>query len=95
MGFTIKPEYQSLPWSSISPDTGDPLCTCTLCGGLIGTPDGAPLWDAHDEFCNECPICEGPFRLFDPENNREQRFHKRCFEQVTIYLQENGKENVT
>ncbi len=79
----LKPLVADLPWSMISPDAGGPLCTCALCGDVIGAPDHDPRWDGHDEDCPSCGLCEIPVRLFKDEGRGgELRFHPKCFKQI-------------
>lgn len=84
----IKPEYLYLPWSTKSPNEGDPDCTCTLCAEVIGCAEDDPLWELHNADCLGCFVCEFPVRLFKTEyyttgeRTVEQRFHVKCFEKI-------------
>lgn len=92
--FVLKPQYAgSIRWSSRgtcgNPGCTDPECGCSFCGAPIGVSEDDPRWDAHDEWCSDCPLCRDqvPTMLFRGEGKatEQAQFHLNCFERIVHF----------
>lgn len=67
-------DARQILWFTDSPDEGDPRCICSWCRERIEErPGGEDDLDDPDEH--------GGIRIWDSQN-REARFHDRCFTEV-------------
>ena len=69
------PEIAELRSFDDSPDAGDPRCLCSYCGERIeDRPEDLDEWQ-DDDYHGQ------PIRMWNKQN-REWRFHPRCFNEV-------------